>query len=131
MRLVTEVQNEDPELSLNAAVNRIGQRVGVVPDTLRGWCRQAAIDAGSALGRRPAMRNGSRRWRRRYENSRANAILLAAVVVQFFDDHRARFGVEPICRVLTEHGVPIAPSGSVGCPFRAGELTGSRRVRCP
>ena len=33
------------------------------------------------------------------------------MVVQFIDDHRARFGVEPICRVLTEHGVPIAPSG--------------------
>lgn len=29
----------------------------------------------------------------------------------FIDDHRDRFGVEPICRVLTEHGVKIAPSG--------------------
>ena len=29
----------------------------------------------------------------------------------FIDDHRDRFGVEPICRVLTEHAVPIAPSG--------------------
>lgn len=27
----------------------------------------------------------------------------------FIDDHRERFGVEPICRVLTEHGVKIAP----------------------
>jgi putative transposase len=33
------------------------------------------------------------------------------VVVAFIDDCRARFGVEPICRVLTEHGVSIAPSG--------------------
>jgi putative transposase len=33
------------------------------------------------------------------------------VVVRFIDDHRDRFGVEPICRVLTEHGVKIAPSG--------------------
>lgn len=33
------------------------------------------------------------------------------MVVQFIDDHRDRFGVEPICRVLTEHAVPIAPSG--------------------
>ena len=33
------------------------------------------------------------------------------MVVQFIDDHRDRFGVEPICRVLTEHGVQIAPSG--------------------
>ena len=26
------------------------------------------------------------------------------------DEHRGRFGVEPICRVLSEHGVKIAPS---------------------
>jgi putative transposase len=32
------------------------------------------------------------------------------VVVAFIDTHRDRFGVEPICRVLAEHGVPIAPS---------------------
>jgi len=31
--------------------------------------------------------------------------------VAFIDEHRSRFGVEPICRVLTEHGVKIAPSG--------------------
>jgi putative transposase len=30
--------------------------------------------------------------------------------VRFISEHRARFGVEPICRVLTEHGAPIAPS---------------------
>jgi putative transposase len=30
------------------------------------------------------------------------------VVIAFIDDHRERFGVAPICRVLTEHGVPIA-----------------------
>ena len=28
----------------------------------------------------------------------------------FIDEHRASFGVEPMCRVLTEHGVRIAPS---------------------
>ncbi len=27
----------------------------------------------------------------------------------FIDAHRARFGVEPICRVLREHGVQVAP----------------------
>mgnify|MGYP000864400333 CR=1 FL=1 len=32
------------------------------------------------------------------------------MVVEFIDDHRARFGVEPICRVLTQHGCKIAPS---------------------
>jgi putative transposase len=32
------------------------------------------------------------------------------VVVDFIDIHKDRFGVVPICRVLTEHGVGIAPS---------------------
>jgi hypothetical protein len=32
------------------------------------------------------------------------------VVAAFIDEHRDRFGVEPICRVLTEHGCKIAPS---------------------
>ena len=32
------------------------------------------------------------------------------MVVAFIDGHRDRFGVEPICRVLTEHGITIAPS---------------------
>jgi len=30
--------------------------------------------------------------------------------VRFISGHKARFGVEPICRVLAEHGCPIAPS---------------------
>jgi len=30
--------------------------------------------------------------------------------VRFISEHKSRFGVEPICRVLTGHGVPIAPS---------------------
>jgi len=31
-------------------------------------------------------------------------------IVAFIDEHRERFGVEPICRVLTEHGCKIAPN---------------------
>ena len=27
----------------------------------------------------------------------------------FIDGHRERFGVEPICRVLSEHRIKIAP----------------------
>jgi len=30
--------------------------------------------------------------------------------VRFIDEHKDVFGVEPICRVLTGHGAPIAPS---------------------
>ena len=30
--------------------------------------------------------------------------------MDFIDEYRHRFGVEPICRVLTEHGCKIAPN---------------------
>lgn len=36
IRLVREAMKDDPSLSMNRAVIRIGQRVGVNPDTLRG-----------------------------------------------------------------------------------------------
>ena len=32
------------------------------------------------------------------------------MIVGYIDGQRDRFGVEPICRVLAEHDVPIAPS---------------------
>ncbi len=31
------------------------------------------------------------------------------MICQLIDAHRARFGVAPICRALSAHGVPIAP----------------------
>ena len=50
LRLVAEARAEDPDLSMNAAVLRIGPRVGVNPDTLRGWVKQTAIDRGERPG---------------------------------------------------------------------------------
>jgi len=44
----------------------------------------------------------------------------------FIDDHRDRFGVEPICRVLTEHGCQIAPSTYYAAKSRA---PSARQVR--
>ncbi len=79
VRLVLEAREQDAKLSLNAAVMRIGPRVGVNKDTLRGWCKQAEIDAG----RRPGVTTDEaaelaalRREVR--ELKRANEILLAA-----------------------------------------------------
>lgn len=39
MRLVSEARKQEPGLSLNAAVKRIGPRVGINADTLRGGCK--------------------------------------------------------------------------------------------
>jgi transposase len=78
-RLVHEAREQEPGLSLNQAVLRIAPRVGVVPDTLRGWCKQADIDAG----RRPGTTTGEaaelKALRQEVkELKRANEILLAA-----------------------------------------------------
>ena len=50
IRLVSEAMAEEPGLSLNAAVQRIGPRVGVVPDTLRGRAKHVRADQGLAPG---------------------------------------------------------------------------------
>jgi transposase len=78
-RLVAEAMVEDPGLSLNQAVIRIGPKVGVVPDTLRGWIKRSAIDAGQRPGTTTndaaaikALQSEVR------ELKRANEILLAA-----------------------------------------------------
>lgn len=79
MRLVAEARKEDPELSLNAAVVRIGQRVGVNSDTLRGWCKQAAIDAGERAGTTTTDAKKIKDLEAEVrELKRANEILLAA-----------------------------------------------------
>ena len=78
-RLVQEARAEDPELSLNAAVNRIGPRVGVNMDTLRGWCKQGDIDAGRRRGTTTEEASRIRELERENrELKRANEILLAA-----------------------------------------------------
>jgi len=79
MRLVQEAREQDPALSVNAAVQRIGTRVGVNPDTLRGWVKQADIDAGKRPG--TTTDDAKRTKELEAENrelKRANEILLAA-----------------------------------------------------
>ncbi len=79
MRLVGEARAEDPALSLTQAVQRIGPRVGVNPDTLRGWCKQALVDAGQAPGTTTADGKRIKDLEREVkELKRANEILLAA-----------------------------------------------------
>lgn len=40
------------------------------------------------------------------------------MIVDYIDDHRDSFGVDPICAVLTGHGVKIAPSTYYGAKAR-------------
>jgi transposase-like protein len=79
IRLVAEARAEEPGLSLNQAVKRIGPRVGVNPDTLRGWCKQALIDVGQLPGTTSTDAKRIKDLEREVkELKRANEILLAA-----------------------------------------------------
>jgi transposase len=79
IRLVREAMKEEPSLSMNQAVIRIGQRVGVNPDTLRGWTKQARIDAGEASGTTTSDAARIKQLEQEVrELKRANEILMAA-----------------------------------------------------
>ncbi|MBY6061386.1 hypothetical protein [Microbacterium esteraromaticum] len=77
-----------PEREKIADLSRaeLGEQLWINPETLRGWVKQAEIDAGQVPG------------------------VLTAVLVEYIDEHRDRFGVEPICQVLRDADVQIAPS---------------------
>ncbi|HHT13691.1 MAG TPA: transposase [Propionibacterium sp.] len=79
IRLVHEAMKDDPSLSMNQAVIRIGQRVGVNPDTLRGWTKQNRIDAGEVPGTTTSDAARIRQLEQEVrELKRANEILMAA-----------------------------------------------------
>ena len=77
--MVVEARAEDPGLSVHQAVLRIGPRVGINPDTLRTWYKQAQINAGERAGVTTAESARVRELEREVrELRRANEILLAA-----------------------------------------------------
>lgn len=79
IRLVGEAREQEPDLSLHAAVQRIGPRVGINIDTLRGWCKQADVDAGRTPGTSTSDAAKIKELERENrELKRANEILLAA-----------------------------------------------------
>jgi transposase-like protein len=125
IRLVVEARDNDEGLSQHAAVARVSKLVGVHPDTLRVWVRQIDINAGrrpgvttDAAARIKELERENRELKRARRDPVSGVVFLCAgtrpatsVLVGFIDENRARFGVESICRVLTEHGCRIAPSG--------------------
>jgi transposase len=80
IRLVQDLL-DDPELSLSVtgACGRVSEQLGINRDTLRGWVKQALVDAGV----RPGLSTDERRRMRQLEAEnrelrRANAILKTA-----------------------------------------------------
>jgi transposase len=80
VRLVEDLLTDsDLQLSVTGACARVGEQLGINRDTLRGWVKQAQIDAGS----RPGVSSDDRRRlveleRENRELRRANAILKTA-----------------------------------------------------
>jgi transposase len=77
VRLVFDVEEEAG--SVSGACRRIGEQLGINPDTLRGWVKQAQIDAGVRPGVSTA--DSARIKQLEKENAelrRANAILRTA-----------------------------------------------------
>ncbi|HWB38078.1 MAG TPA: IS3 family transposase [Rugosimonospora sp.] len=103
-----------------AAMRAVAGRLGVKTETLRVWQRRSEVDAGKRSGVTTEEQAEIRRLRKENaELRRANEILKAASaffrrrarpprheMIRFVDEHKDRFGVEPICRVIgaTEGG---------------------------
>lgn len=64
IRLVEDLlADPDLELSVTAACSRVAEQLGINRDTLRGWVKQAQIDAGSKPDSRPTSCDVSRSLR--------------------------------------------------------------------
>lgn len=121
--MVAEVRGDYPNES--AALRAVAQKLGIgSAETLRNWVMRDEVDSGQRSGTTTEESAQIKAMKMEVaELKRANDILKAAASffaaeldrphtpVAFIDEHRARFGgVEPICRVLTEHDCKIAPS---------------------
>jgi transposase len=70
---------EEEAGSVSGACRRIGEQLGINPDTLRGWVKQAQIDAGTRPGVSTADAKRIKELERENaELRRANAILRTA-----------------------------------------------------
>ncbi|RAL31638.1 IS3 family transposase [Rhodococcus sp. AQ5-07] len=123
VRMVAEVQHEYP--SEWAAIESVADKRGIgTAQTLLNWIRRAQTDAGERPGVTSEMAAETRKLRaENRELKRANDILKSAsgflrsgarpqqqVIVDYINRFKSEYGVEPICRVLSERGCSIAPS---------------------
>jgi transposase-like protein len=136
--MVAELTPDYP--SQYAAITAVAQKLGIgIAETVRKWVRRAEVDAGQRPGttsaehaeiKRLKRENAELRWanetssRRRRLSSRPSWTGPGQVIA-FISEHKdrrdgggLRWGVEPICAVLSEHGCRIAPSTYYERPAR-------------
>ena len=79
IRFALDLVDGPGQLSVNAASKRVGEQLGIVPDSLRNWVQQARIDAGDKPGPTSDERARLLQLEREVrELRRANAILKSA-----------------------------------------------------
>jgi putative transposase len=124
IRRVTDAREADRKLSLNAATSRVGRASGINPDTLRGWCRQAEIDAGIRTGTPSSAAGRIRELEaqvRELQQAHAIQVVVAHhlarelttandLAAEIIDENRDMFGVAPMIDALSENGFKIASS---------------------
>src|SRR5436190_1980523 len=104
VRMVHEAIAESGERV--GAVTRVARQLGIGPESLRNWVKQAEIDSGKRPGITTAEQQRIAELERDVrELRRANEILKAASAFFAAELDRERWGVEPICRALQ-----VAPS---------------------
>jgi transposase len=79
IRFALDLVDGPEQLSVNAASKRVGEQLGIVPDSLRNWVQRARVDAGD----KPGLTTDERARllqleRENRELRRANAILKSA-----------------------------------------------------
>jgi hypothetical protein len=114
---------EHPEESTLAARRHVGGLLDINPATLRNWIEQGEVETGQRPGvtaqaseelkrlikENAELRRKTRSSRRHRRLRRGGGRPPTRVIVAYIDAHKDRFGVDPICRVLTKHGMAIAP----------------------
>jgi transposase len=105
------------------AIKAIAGRLGMNPETVRKWLRQAEVEAGQVDGTTTAAAREIRELKRKNAELEQTVAILKAgrlstraesrpatpIICTLVAEHRARVGVAPICRVLSQHGCQIAP----------------------